>query len=64
MESRVNGDNWGRWGADDERGALNLITTDAVRAGAAQVQRGIVYSLGLPIDAKATPVLPNKGEPR
>jgi kynurenine formamidase len=64
MEPRVNGDNWGRWGADDERGALNLITEEAIRVAAGTVQRGHVYSLGLPIDAKATPVLPNKGEPR
>ena len=30
--------NWGRWGADDERGALNLIT-DAKRAAAAALVR-------------------------
>ena len=32
--------NWGRWGADDQRGTLNLITPDVVRAGAAAVRRG------------------------
>jgi len=27
--------NWGRWGPDDERGALNLVDGDAVRVDAA-----------------------------
>ncbi len=39
--------NWGRWGADDQRGTLNLITADVVRRGAACVKRGEVFSLGL-----------------
>ena len=25
--------NWGRWGDDDQRGTLNLITPDAVKRG-------------------------------
>ena len=25
---------WGRWGPDDQRGAINFITPDHVRAGA------------------------------
>ncbi|MBI3785817.1 MAG: cyclase family protein [Deltaproteobacteria bacterium] len=39
--------NWGRWGADDERGTTNFITPDVVRRGAACVRRGKVFSLGL-----------------
>jgi kynurenine formamidase len=43
--------NWGRWGADDERGTLNLIT-DAVRArGASCVRAGKAFSLALPLSA-------------
>jgi kynurenine formamidase len=38
--------NWGRWGADDERGALNEMTPDVVLAAASLVRRGVVYSLG------------------
>jgi kynurenine formamidase len=39
--------NWGRWGDDDERGALNLIT-DAKRAtAAALVQDGVTVSCAL-----------------
>jgi kynurenine formamidase len=41
--------NWGRWGAGDERGTINFITPEVVRRAAACVQRGVVFSLGLPI---------------
>jgi kynurenine formamidase len=41
--------NWGRWGEDDQLGALNLLTGDVVRAGAASVRHGTVLSLSLPI---------------
>ena len=37
---------WGRWGPDDERGALNLIDSDAVRAAVKLVRSGKVFSLG------------------
>ncbi|MCH2124981.1 MAG: cyclase family protein [Pirellulaceae bacterium] len=37
--------NWGRWGKDDELGALNLITPEKRRAAAKLVQRGISVSL-------------------
>ncbi|HEX5588269.1 MAG TPA: hypothetical protein VFZ17_13235, partial [Acidimicrobiia bacterium] len=37
--------NWGRWGADDERGATNLITPDRVVAAAALVRNGNVFDL-------------------
>jgi kynurenine formamidase len=43
--------NWGRWGADDERGTVNFITPDAVRRAAACVRRGVVFSLGLDLGA-------------
>jgi kynurenine formamidase len=39
--------NWGRWGADDERGTINFITPEVVKRGAACVRRGQVFSLGL-----------------
>lgn len=38
--------NWGRWGADDQRGTLNLITTEKVRQAAALVRDGVTVSLG------------------
>jgi kynurenine formamidase len=42
--------NWGRWGADDQRGTLNLITPECVVAAAALVRRGRSISLALPYD--------------
>ncbi|WP_345432188.1 cyclase family protein [Actinoallomurus vinaceus] len=41
--------NWGRWGDDDERGALNLLAPDVVRAAASCVREGRPLSLSLPI---------------
>ena len=37
--------NWGRWGADDERGTMNLITEEKTREAATLVRRGITVSL-------------------
>ncbi len=47
--------NWGRWGDDDERGTLNLVTDDVVRAAASVVRTGKVYSLALPLEKQSTP---------
>jgi kynurenine formamidase len=44
--------NWGRWGADDERGTVNFITPEVVRRAAGCVRRGAVFSLGLQFDAR------------
>jgi kynurenine formamidase len=43
--------NWGRWGDDDQRGALNLIGPEQVRRAAGLVRKGKVISLGVPFDA-------------
>ena len=37
--------NWGRWGADDERGTLNLITPAKSREAAGLVRSGVTVSL-------------------
>ncbi|WP_042403709.1 cyclase family protein [Streptacidiphilus carbonis] len=47
IAKRVN--NWGRWGAEDEIGTLNLITPETVRAAAATVHTGRRISLALPL---------------
>ena len=39
--------NWGRWGRDDQSGALNLITPDKRREAAALVRDGITVSLAV-----------------
>ncbi len=41
--------NWGRWGVDDERGTLNLLTPEVVSHAASLVKRGKVYSLAMPL---------------
>lgn len=46
---------WGRWGAEDERGALNQIDADAVRLAAGLVRSGQVLSLAQPLSPR-TPV--------
>ncbi|MCB5178305.1 cyclase family protein [Streptomyces antimicrobicus] len=47
IAKRVN--NWGRWGADDERGTLNLVTDEVVRAAAAEIRTGRRIPLALPL---------------
>ena len=41
--------NWGRWGPDDERGTLNLLTPAHVRDAAALVRDGRRIALGIPL---------------
>ena len=43
--------NWGRWGADDERGTLNFITPEVVQRAGHCIKRGAVFSLGLRFEA-------------
>lgn len=47
--------NWGRWGADDERGCLHHLTPDAVRAAAGVVKHGRSVSLAHDLDLVASP---------
>ena len=42
--------NWGRWGKDDERGALNLITPAKRKQAAALVKEGFTVSLASDAD--------------
>jgi kynurenine formamidase len=39
--------NWGRWGADDERGTLNFLTPDATRAATASIRSGQCFELSI-----------------
>lgn len=43
--------NWGRWGSEDERGSLNLITPELIKQAASLVKTGKVYSLAMPLEA-------------
>ncbi len=48
-------DNWGRWGPDDQRGALNHVTPETTAAAARLVRDGVVVSLAQPLSPK-TPI--------
>jgi kynurenine formamidase len=52
--------NWGKWGADDERGTLNYITPDVIVRAARLARRGAVFSLAIPFNAKG----PQINQPR
>ena len=46
--------NWGRWGEDDQLGALNLITPEVTAAAAATVRTGRTVSCARPLDTVAS----------
>jgi len=46
--------NWGRWGDDDQLGALNLITPEVTAAAAATVRTGRSVSCARPLDTVAS----------
>lgn len=50
--------NWGRWGAEDELGTVNLITDERRRHAASLVRRGTAFSLAIPFDLQGLPQLP------
>jgi kynurenine formamidase len=54
--------NWGRWGADDERGALNLASAERVARALALPSRGEVHELGRPI-SRRTPAPGSRQRP-
>ena len=45
--------NWGRWGADDQLGTLNLVTADVTAAAAATVRAGRTVSCARPLDTES-----------
>ncbi|MFI2211984.1 cyclase family protein [Streptomyces sp. NPDC020141] len=63
MAARVN--NWGRWGAEDEIGTLNLITAESVRSAAATVRAGLRIPLALPLrrEGVQTGLVPGRIDP-
>ncbi|MCT6778329.1 cyclase family protein [Streptomyces sp. CS7] len=63
IAKRVN--NWGRWGADDELGTLNLITDAVVREAVATVRTGHRIPLALPLrqDGVQSGLIPGRINP-
>lgn len=51
--------NWGRWGADDQRGTLNFVTPEVVRKATASVVTGEVFSLAMTLSLNG----PQDGSP-
>jgi kynurenine formamidase len=47
--------NWGRWGENDERGTINLITPEKRIAAASLVRSGRTVSLARPLDTEPGP---------
>ena len=46
--------NWGRWGKEDQRGALNFITAEKRAAAARLAKAGEIVSLALPLSTQTT----------
>lgn len=51
--------NWGRWGPDDERGALNLITPERRAAATALIEEGLPVSCARSLPTRPAPNNPN-----
>ena len=53
--------NWGRWGAEDEVGALNHLGPEEIRAGMAAVRDHRTFTLGVPVASPSgDPVFPGR----
>ena len=48
--------NWGRWGPDDERGTLNLITPEKTKTALALAKEGVTVSCALPLPVAPGPM--------
>ena len=53
---------WGRWGGEDESGALNEVGPEQVLAATGLVRSGVVVSLGQPLGPD-TPMAPHRKRP-
>ena len=54
--------NWGRWGDDDERGALNLLTPERTALAAREVRTGRTVSCALDLATQSAPDNPRPVE--
>ena len=50
--------NWGRWGPDDQVGALNFVTRELTAAAAAGVRSGRTVSCARPLPTKPAATTP------
>jgi kynurenine formamidase len=56
--------NWGRWGPDDERGALNYLTPERVATAVGLVSTGRTVSLSRPLNSAREPDNPEPADHR
>jgi len=49
-KNRPEGSTWGDWGEDDQKGRMNLLTPERVKAAAGEVTEGLSFCLSLPLD--------------
>lgn len=56
--------NWGRWGAEDQLGALNFVGPEQVKHAASLVTQGKVISLSLPYDEKGPQIGGGRNNPQ
>lgn len=64
MQSEKRIGNWNRWGEDDERGALNLLSPAVVLEALGACRTGRVYQLGLPVQREGMPNYSYRGAPQ
>lgn len=55
--------NWGRWGPADERGVLNLLTSESVLRALSLPRQGRVFDLSYPIQAEGVPMITSRPPP-
>jgi len=56
--------NWGRWGPDDEIGAINFLTAAEVLRGVRSVRHGRTFMLGIPVARReGDPIHPARSQP-
>jgi kynurenine formamidase len=53
---------WGRWGADDDRGALHNLTPEGIAAAAGLVRTGVTVSLSQPLKTEARVDVPEPAD--
>jgi kynurenine formamidase len=51
---------WGVFGAEDDLGTVNLLTPEVVSRAAAEIRRGTVHSLSLPLDVPYPALAPRE----
>ena len=47
LAGQPDGNNWGKWGPDDEHGSLNYITPDKIAMAARLAKKGKVFNLAI-----------------